>query len=201
MPYELPPLPYDYDALAPTIDEQTMRIHHDKHHQAYVDNLNKAVEGHRSRRDPDRGARPAAGSAAGGPSHRGPQQRRRPRQPLAVLADHEARRWRRPVRRARRCDRVGLRERRRAPGPAERRRREAVRVRLGVARRERQLTRGDVDPEPGQPADGRIDTDPRHRRLGARLLPELPEPAPRLSRRVVERRQLGRGRPRFDEAA
>jgi len=45
MPYELPPLPYDYDALAPTIDEQTMRIHHDKHHQAYVDNLNKAVDG------------------------------------------------------------------------------------------------------------------------------------------------------------
>ena len=45
MPYEVPPLPYDYDALAPTIDEQTMRIHHDKHHQAYVDNLNKAVEG------------------------------------------------------------------------------------------------------------------------------------------------------------
>ena len=45
MPFELPPLPYDYDALAPTIDEQTMRIHHGKHHQAYVDNLNKAVEG------------------------------------------------------------------------------------------------------------------------------------------------------------
>jgi Fe-Mn family superoxide dismutase len=45
MPYELPELPYDYNALAPTIDEQTMRIHHGKHHQAYVDNLNKAVEG------------------------------------------------------------------------------------------------------------------------------------------------------------
>ncbi|MDX6388032.1 MAG: superoxide dismutase, Fe-Mn family, partial [Gaiellaceae bacterium] len=45
MPYELPPLPYAYDALEPTIDEQTMKIHHDKHHQAYVDNLNKAVEG------------------------------------------------------------------------------------------------------------------------------------------------------------
>ena len=45
MAHELPPLPYDYDALEPTIDEQTMRIHHDKHHQAYVDNLNKAVEG------------------------------------------------------------------------------------------------------------------------------------------------------------
>jgi Fe-Mn family superoxide dismutase len=45
MPYELPPLPYDYNALEPTIDEQTMRIHHGKHHQAYVDNLNKAIEG------------------------------------------------------------------------------------------------------------------------------------------------------------
>ena len=45
MPHELPPLPYDYNALEPTIDEQTMRIHHDKHHQAYVDNLNKALDG------------------------------------------------------------------------------------------------------------------------------------------------------------
>jgi superoxide dismutase, Fe-Mn family len=45
MPYELPPLPYDYAALEPHIDEQTMRIHHDKHHQAYVDNVNAALEG------------------------------------------------------------------------------------------------------------------------------------------------------------
>jgi Fe-Mn family superoxide dismutase len=45
MAHELPPLPYDYNALEPTIDEETMRIHHDKHHQAYVDNLNKALEG------------------------------------------------------------------------------------------------------------------------------------------------------------
>jgi Fe-Mn family superoxide dismutase len=45
MPYELPPLPYDYDDLEPTIDGQTMRVHHGKHHQAYVDNLNKAVDG------------------------------------------------------------------------------------------------------------------------------------------------------------
>jgi len=45
MPYEVPPLPYAYEALEPHIDEQTMRIHHDKHHQAYVDNVNKALEG------------------------------------------------------------------------------------------------------------------------------------------------------------
>src|SRR3954453_6855889 len=45
MPYELPPLPYAYDALEPTIDARTMEIHHGKHHQAYVDNLNKALEG------------------------------------------------------------------------------------------------------------------------------------------------------------
>src|SRR4051812_17405114 len=45
MPFEVPPLPYDYSALAPHIDEQTMRVHHDKHHQAYVDNANKALDG------------------------------------------------------------------------------------------------------------------------------------------------------------
>jgi Fe-Mn family superoxide dismutase len=45
MAYEVPPLPYDYAALEPHIDEQTMRLHHDKHHQAYVDKANGAVEG------------------------------------------------------------------------------------------------------------------------------------------------------------
>jgi superoxide dismutase, Fe-Mn family len=45
MALEVPPLPYDYNALEPHIDEQTMRVHHDKHHQAYVDNANKALEG------------------------------------------------------------------------------------------------------------------------------------------------------------
>jgi superoxide dismutase, Fe-Mn family len=45
MPYELPDLPYDYAALEPHIDEQTMRVHHDKHHKAYVDNANAALQG------------------------------------------------------------------------------------------------------------------------------------------------------------
>ena len=45
MAYEVPPLPYDYNALEPHIDEQTMHLHHDKHHQAYVTQANAALEG------------------------------------------------------------------------------------------------------------------------------------------------------------
>ncbi|MEJ5240824.1 MAG: superoxide dismutase [Anaerolineales bacterium] len=44
--YELPPLPYAYDALEPYIDARTMEIHHTKHHQAYITNLNGAIEKH-----------------------------------------------------------------------------------------------------------------------------------------------------------
>jgi Fe-Mn family superoxide dismutase len=45
MPYSVPDLPYAYDALEPTIDQATMELHHDKHHQAYVDKANAAVQG------------------------------------------------------------------------------------------------------------------------------------------------------------
>ena len=45
MPFELPPLPYNRDALAPTISEETIDYHYGKHHQAYVTNLNKLIEG------------------------------------------------------------------------------------------------------------------------------------------------------------
>jgi Fe-Mn family superoxide dismutase len=45
MAFEVPPLPYDYAALEPHIDEATMRLHHDKHHQAYVDKANAALDG------------------------------------------------------------------------------------------------------------------------------------------------------------
>ena len=45
MAYEVTPLPYNYDALEPHIDEETMRVHHDKHHGAYVTNANAALEG------------------------------------------------------------------------------------------------------------------------------------------------------------
>ena len=46
MAYSLPSLPYAYDALEPHVDKQTMEIHHTKHHQAYINNVNKALEGH-----------------------------------------------------------------------------------------------------------------------------------------------------------
>ena len=45
MAYQLPPLPYAYDALEPHIDARTMEIHHTRHHQTYIDNANKALEG------------------------------------------------------------------------------------------------------------------------------------------------------------
>ena len=96
MGYEVPPLPYDYAALEPHIDEQTMRIHHDKHHQAYVDKANAALEGTEWAdrpvedvlREPERAARRQAGPGA--------QQRRRPCQPHDVLDEHVAQRRRHP---------------------------------------------------------------------------------------------------------
>ena len=53
MAYELPPLPYSFDALEPHIDAKTMEIHHDKHHQAYITNANNALKDY-----PDLAAKP-----------------------------------------------------------------------------------------------------------------------------------------------
>ena len=95
MPFELPDLPYPYDALEPHIGAETMRIHHDLHHKAYVDNANAALDGTEWAERLGRVGARRPRRAPRGQAHRRPQQRRRPREPLALLADHEPGRRRR----------------------------------------------------------------------------------------------------------
>ena len=81
--YTLPPLPYDFGALEPHIDAKTMEIHHDKHHAAYVNNLNAALKDHPDHQGktiedliknldalPEASARPCGTTAAGTPTTR-----------------------------------------------------------------------------------------------------------------------------------
>ena len=83
MAYSVPDLPYDYGALEPHIDEQTMRVHHDKHHQAYVDKANAALEGTEwADSDVDEVLR-NLDQLPEDIQHRGPQQRRRALEPHA----------------------------------------------------------------------------------------------------------------------
>ena len=134
--FSVPPLPYAYDALEPTIDAATMQFHHDFHHQAYVNNLNKAMAGKDavSLVSLMPGAKAAKLNNAGGgqlapslgprtppsphPSalvlFQGELDRppfvRWPLQSLHVLVDHGSQVWRRPVGRPRREDRRRLRQ-------------------------------------------------------------------------------------------
>ena len=111
MPFTLPDLPYAYDALEPTIDAQTMEIHHGKHHQAYVDNANKALEGTEWANRASSRVLASLDAIPDDIQTRRAQQRRRPREPLPLLGDHEPGRRRRAGGRARGRDRRPLRER------------------------------------------------------------------------------------------
>ena len=170
MPYELPSLPYAHDALEPTIDAQTMQIHHGKHHQAYVDNLNKALDG--TEWDgkpieqvlgvldalPEDKQGPVRNNGGGHANHSLFWQIMKPGgggDPSGALADAIA-------------DTFGDVDQLQG---AERRRRQALRLRLDLARLGRHRPRGLLDPEPGQPVDAGRRAAARHRRLGARLLP------------------------------
>ena len=196
MAFSVPALPYPFDALEPTIDAKTMEIHHDKHHQAYVDNANKALAETEWADSPvedvlaalkagevPEDLRAAVQNNAGGHANHslfweimGPNGGG---EPTGALADAIARRLR------------GLR---RLQGEGHAERRDAVRLGLVVARLERVGPGGVLDREPGFAVAAGPRSPARHRRLGARLLPELPEQAPGLPRGVVGRRELGRRR-------
>jgi hypothetical protein len=180
MAYEVPALPYDYAALEPHIDEQTMRIHHDKHHAAYVTNLNNALAS-----SPDlaalpveqliqqldkvpESARTAVRNNGGGHANHsffwqimGPNAGGAPSGDLAAAINSTF---------------GGLALRR---------------IGRQTAHREHA--------EPGQPAHGRAHPHFRRGCLGARLLPEVPEPPAGLPGRLVEHRELGGGGPELRE--
>ncbi len=194
MAYSVPDLAYAFDALEPHIDARTMEIHHDKHHAAYVNNLNGALEGTEWMDRPidsvlasldiiPEDKRTAVRNNGGGHANHtlfweimGPNGGGEPSGALGdAIADAFG----------------GFAELKTAVNDA---RREALRIGLDVARLGRNGARGQVHAEPGHAGDGRRRAPSRHRRVGARLLPQLPEPPPRLPRGVVERRRLGRRR-------
>ena len=201
MAYQLPDLPYAFDALEPHIDAKTMEIHHDKHHAAYVTNLNAALEGTEWIDRPIEAVLANLEILPADKQTARAQQRRRPREPHAVLGD--ARRPNgggEPSGALGEAVAVDVRRVRRPQAADDRRRHQAVRLRLVVARLGRHRPRRAVDAEPGLAGHGRQDAAARDRRLGARLLPQVPEPAARLPRGDLERRRLGRRRRPLREA-
>ena len=195
MAHQLPPLPYDFAALEPHIDAQTMQIHHGKHHQAYVNNLNAALEKHpdlqaKSAEDliknlaavPD-DIRTAVRNNGGG--HVNHSMFWKLMAPGAGGA---------PTGAARRRHHLRVRRLRRVQGTVRQGWRRPLRQWMGVAHRHEREAVDREQRESGQSVDGRQEGHPRSRRLGARLLSEVPEPPARLHRRVVECRELGRGR-------
>ena len=200
MAYSVPDLGYAFDALEPHIDARTMEIHHDKHHAAYVTNLNAALEGTGLDDQPveqlianlgqvPEDKRTAVRNNGGGHANHtlfweimAPGGATEPSGALAAAIDAFG----------------GLDALKAAVNDA------------GVKRfgsgwswvvRDGDGLVGHLDAEPGLARDGRADARSRRRRLGARLLPELPEPATGLPRRMVERRQLERRGAKFDAAA
>ncbi len=193
MPFELPALPYAYDALEPYIDEATMKLHHDKHHQTYVTNLNGAVEKHggaghedarRARQEPrcrTEDVRTVVRNNGGGHvNHTMFWEIMKPNgggEPTGEIGEQIVK------------DFGSYEEFKKKFNETTAKQFGSGWGWLGVQGRQA----GDSEhTEPGQPALAGPLPHPRQRRLGARLLPEVPEQAPRLPRRLVECRKLGR---------
>ena len=194
MAFTLPSLPYPTNALEPYIDTMTMEIHHGRHHKAYVDNLNKALEGQaalaskpidqllRDIKSVPENIRQAVINNGGGHANHtmfweimGPGAGGKPSGPLADDINKTF------------GDFAAFQGANQASG------RLALRQRLGLAGLRRRQAADPQHPQPRQPAHERPVPRPRRRRLGTRLLPEVPEQAARLHRRLVERGQLERG--------
>ncbi len=194
MSHQLPPLPYDFAALEPHIDAQTMQIHHGKHHAAYVNNLNAALDKHpelagKSAEDLIRNLaaipediRTAVRNNGGGHVNHtmfwqimGPGKGGAPTGAMAqVIANTFG----------------GFDSFKDQMNKAGAGRFGSGWVWLVDAGGKLAI---ESTREPGQPDLGRQEADLRHRRVGARLLPQVPESPARLPRGLVERHQLGRG--------
>ena len=194
MAYEVPPLPYDYDALEPHIDEQTMELHHDKHHQAYVDKANDALAGTDFDGKPieevianlgsvPEDKRGAVRNNGGGHLNHSlfwesmsPDGGGAPDGDLGSAIDAAFGSF------------DAFKEQFEAAGVG----------RFGSGWAWLVLDGGALKitstAEPGQPAHRRPDAAARQRRLGARVLPQVPEQPPGLPEGVVERGRLGQGR-------
>ena len=195
MAHQLPPLPYAFDALEPHIDAQTMEIHHGKHHQAYVTNLNAALEKYpelQSKSIEDLLRRHQQGARRH--PHGRPQQRRRPHEPLAF--------WKWMAPKAGGAPTGALGDAIKSTfgsfdGFKEQFTKAGV-TRFGSGWAWLIDTNGKLSIESTANQDQPImegkKADARRRRLGARLLPEVSEPPARLPRRVVEHGELVRGR-------
>ena len=201
MPFELPDLPYPYDALEPHIGAETMRIHHDLHHKAYVDNANAALDGTEWANAsvesvladldaiPEEKRTAVRNNAGGHANHSffweimGPDGGGEPSGDLAAAITDTF---------------GGFAELKTAVNDG------------GVKRFGSGWTWLVWDgtglsvystAEPGLADHAERRAAPRHRRLGARVLPHVPEQAPGLPRGLVERRQLGRGRAELRRGA
>jgi hypothetical protein len=185
MAYELAPLPYDYAALEPFIDAETVKIHHDKHHQTYVNNLNAALANYpelaakpvddllRDLAKVPEGIRTAVRNHGGGHANHslfwslmGPVgsdgiggDPRAPSPPRLPPTSAASRPSRRPSTR---------------PPPSSS-------VPAGAGSSSRRASSSDLHAQPGIAALPGPLSRPAQRRLGARLLPQVPEPPPRLS--------------------
>ena len=200
MPFTLPPLPYAFDALEPYIDKQTMEIHHDKHHNAYVTNLNKALESAPALAGksveellanncaivPENIRTAVRNNGGGHINHSMFWQIMAPGQAAAV-------RWATSRRRSPRRSAASKRSKKSStprPPPAS--------APAGPGWSKTAQGTGDhLHRQSGQPVmEGKLPGDGPGR-VGARLLPEVSEPPAGLHRGVVERRELAGSRKAF----